>query len=230
MIRPRRKDPPRSRAATKQLRRQQLIDSTIESIAKRGFAETTLAKVADGAGLSRGIVNFHFRSKDALLVETLQYLTEDYRAAWTGALEKAGPTVADRLWAMVDIDFDPSICSRKKIAVWYAFWGEAKSRPTYLKVCDAADAEYNRVMRGLCGEIVAEGGYAGIEPELIADGLDAMLNGMWLSLLLDPRGFDREANKHICRAFLASSFPDHFSPARRGATATATSSMARSGT
>ena len=80
-MRPGRKEAPLSRAATKLLRRQQLIDSTIESIAKRGFAETTLANVADGAGLSRGIVNFHFKSKDALLVETLQYLTEDYRGA-----------------------------------------------------------------------------------------------------------------------------------------------------
>lgn len=216
-MRPGRKEAPLSRAATKLLRRQQLIDSTIESIAKRGFAETTLANVADGAGLSRGIVNFHFQSKDALLVETLQYLTEDYRAAWRRAIAKAGPRPADRLWAMIEADFDPAICNRKKIAVWYAFWGEAKSRPTYLKVCDAADAEYNDVMRGICREIVAEGGYASVEAEMVADGLDAMLNGMWLSLLLDPRGFDRAANKRICRAFLASSFPDHFSRDRRDA-------------
>ena len=40
-----------SRAATKALRRQQLIDSTIDSIAKRGFSGTTLADVADGAAL-----------------------------------------------------------------------------------------------------------------------------------------------------------------------------------
>ena len=72
-------------------------------------------------------------------------------------------------------------------------------------------------MRGICREIVEEGGYASVEPDLVADGLDAMLNGMWLSLLLDPRGFDRAANKRICRGFLASSFPDHFSRDRRDA-------------
>ena len=84
--------PARGRAATKALRRQQLIDSTIESIAKRGFSETTMADVADGAGLSRGIVNFHFKSKEMLLVETLHYLAVEYREAWTRALEKAGPS------------------------------------------------------------------------------------------------------------------------------------------
>lgn len=214
MPRVRKLAPSRSRAANKELRRQQLIDSTIESIAKRGFAETTLANVADGAGLSRGIVNFHFRSKDALLVETLRFLTEDYRDTWMRAVEKAGPDPSDRLWAMVEADFDPAICNRKKIAVWYAFWGEAKSRPTYLKVCDAADEVYGGVMRDLCCQVAELGGYRDVEPILIADGLNAMLNGMWLDLLLDPAGFDREANKRTCLALLASSFPDHFTQAR----------------
>ena len=81
----------------------------------------------------------------------------------------------------------------------------------------AADADYNEAMRGICREIVAEGDYGSVEPAPVADGLDAMLNGMWLSLLLDPKGFDRAANKRICRAFLASSFPDHFSRDRRDA-------------
>ena len=30
-----------------------------------------MADVADGAGLSRGIVNFHFESKEKLLIATL---------------------------------------------------------------------------------------------------------------------------------------------------------------
>ena len=72
-------------------------------------------------------------------------------------------------------------------------------------------------MRGICREIVAEGDYGSVEPAPVADGLDAMLNGMWLSLLLDPKGSDRAANKRICRAFLAISFPDHFSRDRRDA-------------
>lgn len=214
MPRVRKLAPSRSRPATRELRRQQLIESTIDSIAKRGFAETTLANVADGAGLSRGIVNFHFRSKDALLVETLRYLTEDYRGTWMRAVERAGPDPADRLWAMVEADFDPAICNRKKIAVWYAFWGEAKSRPTYLEVCDAADQAYTGTMRELCRQVAEAGGYDEVEPQLVADGLNAMLNGMWLNLLLDPAGFDRAANKRTCLAYLASSFPGHFTPTR----------------
>ena len=55
----------RGRKASKETRRQQLIEATIDSLAKRGYSETTMADVADGAGLSRGIVNFHFESKES---------------------------------------------------------------------------------------------------------------------------------------------------------------------
>jgi TetR/AcrR family transcriptional repressor of bet genes len=205
------KAPARGRAATKALRRQQLIDATIDSIAKRGFSETTLADVADGAGLSRGIVNFHFKSKEMLLVETLRYMAEEYREAWTRALEKAGPAPAGQLAAMVEIDFDPVVCSRKKVAVWYAFYGEAKSRPTYLDLCHAEDLEQHEVLCGLCRRVIEEGGYEGLDPELIATGFGAMSDGFWLDMLIQRRHFDRAAAKRACYAYLASVFPRHFS-------------------
>lgn len=217
MPRSRRKPPPRGREAAKAFRRQQLIASTIDCIAKRGFAETTLARVAEGAGLSRGIVNLHFQSKKQLLVETLRYLAEEYRAVWISAVEKAGPGPADKLAAMVEADFDRSVCNRKKIAVWYAFWGESKSRPTYLAVCGQSDEEYSRVMADLCAAIIDEGGYQDVDPNQIADGLNAMLNGFWLDLLLDPASFDRDGLKRTAFAYLASYFPDHFKEVRRSA-------------
>src|SRR5438045_2087540 len=96
----------------KDARRVQLIEATIGSIARRGFAETTLADVAAGAKLSHGIVNFYFRSKDELLVETLRHLSAEYEAFWTAAVERAGPDPAAKLLAMVDADFDPAITSR----------------------------------------------------------------------------------------------------------------------
>ena len=47
-----------------------LINSAIKSISKRGINETTMSNISQGAGLSQGIVNFHFKSKEILLIET----------------------------------------------------------------------------------------------------------------------------------------------------------------
>lgn len=199
----------KGRTASKEFRREQLIKSTVDSIAKRGFAETTLANVAAGANLSQGIVNFHFRSKEALLVETLRYLAQEYKTAWTEALERTGPEPADRLRALIDIDFHPRVCNRKKIAVWCAFWGEAKSRPTYLRLCEDLDREYFEVVRDLAQQMVDEGGYHNVDPDFVATAVTALVDGLWLNLLLQPKQFNHANARATCLKYLAALFPHH---------------------
>src|ERR1051325_993393 len=126
----------------KETRRVQLIEATIDSLSKRGFAEFTLAQVAQSAGLSQGIVNFYFHSKEALLVETLKFMEAEYEEFWNAAVGRAGPRAADKVPAMIAADSDPVVASRKKVTVWYAFWGEARWRPEYLKICQRLSERY----------------------------------------------------------------------------------------
>lgn len=87
---------PGGRFASRETRRQQLVDATIASVAELGLSETTLASVTRRAGLSHGTVNFHFRSKRGLLVETLRHLTGEHRARWRAALEERTGGPAER--------------------------------------------------------------------------------------------------------------------------------------
>lgn len=198
----------RGRKATKETRQQQLIEATIDSLAKRGYAATTLADVADGAGLSRGIVNFHFESKEKLLIATLQYLANEYHQNWLALLDKAGPRATDRLWALCGADFERKICTKRKIAAWCAFWGEAKSRPTYQALCGASDLQYVATFAELCSEIQSDGSYAS-DPESIARGLCAMIEGLWLRLMMGD-GLTRETALVTVRDFVATIYPRHF--------------------
>ena len=91
------------RALAKERRRQQLIDATIKCISKKGLGSTTLADVAKEAGLSQGIVNLHFNSKDNLLAETLRFLAEDYDMEFRQALEKSAPDPAAKLLALMEL-------------------------------------------------------------------------------------------------------------------------------
>ena len=201
----------KKRTASRELRKQQLIKATIKTVAKRGFADTTLAAVAKEAGLSQGIINLHFQSKDRLFAETLRYLSDEYRQAWERTLGKAGEDPVAKLHAMVNLDFSPSLCERNKLAVWFAFWGEAKSRPTYLKACTAHDALYTNVLEKISQEIIDAGNYPAAAAD-VAETLSAMTDGFWLSLLLTPQAVPREKAKALCINYLASVFPRHFEP------------------
>jgi TetR/AcrR family transcriptional repressor of bet genes len=198
-------------------RREQLILATIRSVADRGLADTTIATVAQEAGLSQGIVNLHFRSKDGLLTETLRYLADEYRSACHEAAATGEVSPVAGLLAMVELDFRRNICSRDKLAVWFAFWGERRFRPTYRRICAERDRSYDDMVRLMCARLCEEGGYPGVEPAVVADGLSALTDGLWLDLLVRPDTMSRERARRITLSYLADVFPRHFDrPAAEG--------------
>jgi TetR/AcrR family transcriptional repressor of bet genes len=199
------------RTAPKEERQQQLIQATIRSVASNGLSDTTMATVSSEAGLSQGIINLHFKSKDRLLVETLRFLSEQYRQAWEKAISRAGDSPTDKLSAMVATDFKPPVCDRNKLAVWFAYWGESKSRPTYRKICALRDMAYRAEMVRVCEQLVEEGGYENIDAGIVSAGLSAMASGLWLDMLTNPRSMSRERARQICMSYLAITFPRHFS-------------------
>ncbi|GAB5467628.1 MAG: hypothetical protein Kilf2KO_06580 [Rhodospirillales bacterium] len=198
------------RAATRQARRRQLIDATIDSISKRGFSGTTLETVTKGAKLSHGVVHFYFDSKESLYVETLGFLAREHYELWHGAMLKAGDDPVRQLTAIVASDFAQSVCSPKKLAVWYAFWGQAKYRPNYLKIHSGYDEQRFVEIARLCREIAADGGYEGLDSDRVARGLEALIDGLWLNLLLYPKTSGRTKSLDDALCFLACAFPRHF--------------------
>ncbi|MBP8927008.1 MAG: TetR family transcriptional regulator, partial [Pseudomonadales bacterium] len=73
-----------------QERKRALIDATMTSIARQGFSNLTLSRIAGHAGLTAGIVNFYFNSKEALLLETLKSVAEEFDHTVYSALDRAG--------------------------------------------------------------------------------------------------------------------------------------------
>ncbi|MEQ8207216.1 MAG: TetR family transcriptional regulator, partial [Woeseia sp.] len=110
-----------SRTEKREIRRQQLIDATLQCISQNGIGGTKLGDVAKVAGLSQGIVNLHFASKDNLLRETLNYLADDYRQQFERVLQKSAAEPASKLLALMEMDFAPTVCEPRKLAVWFAF-------------------------------------------------------------------------------------------------------------
>ena len=81
------------RLANKKSSNLKLISSTIKNLSKKGINELTMHDVSSGAGLSQGIVNFHFKSKEILLIETLKFISNEYLKSSTA--HNLGETVID---------------------------------------------------------------------------------------------------------------------------------------
>ena len=196
---------------SREARRIQLIESTIDTIAARGYARTTLTDVAKAAGLSHGLVLFHFQSKERLLQETLVYLAEEYRQNWEAALTRVGDAPAEQLNALIDADFNPLICTPQRLAAWCAFWGEAQSRPMYQALCGEKDEDYNRRLEDICQRISDLGQY-NRDPVHVARMIRVIIEGTWLELMTTAEPYSPDDALTTVRTCVALCFPDHFTP------------------
>jgi TetR/AcrR family transcriptional repressor of bet genes len=66
------------------------------------------------------------------------------------------------------------------------------------------------MVRVMCAKLCEGGDYPDVEPALVADGLSALTDGLWLDLLVRPESMSRERARRISLAYLADAFPRHF--------------------
>lgn len=52
-------------------RRAQIVQSAVEVIAEHGFARASLARIAEHAGISKGVISYHFAGKEELMEEVV---------------------------------------------------------------------------------------------------------------------------------------------------------------
>ena len=202
-----------NREARKSANRQKLIEATIDCIAELGLSDTTVGAVVRRAGLSQGIVNLHFATKEALLEETLRFLSAEWEAAWRDRSERAAPDPAAQLQTMLLSVFEPSVFNRRKLAAWHAFYADSKYQSTYRGVAGPLDRVYLETLTGLCRRLIEAGGEGGkpdLEAHLLAKGLRCMTDGLCLEWLTNPRATSRAEARRICLQALRTTFPDHF--------------------
>lgn len=78
---------PPARPPRAEWRRRQIIDAATSVMEREGFHRTSMAAVADAAGISVGLIYQYVENKDDLLQLVLLDVLEDFRAALPAAVE-----------------------------------------------------------------------------------------------------------------------------------------------
>ncbi|MCW4602874.1 TetR/AcrR family transcriptional regulator [Janibacter indicus] len=80
--------------------RQRLLEATVRCLAEHGWTAATVSVIAKEAGISRGALQHHFPTREALVVTALEYMFEERTAAveLTDATAGSG---AERVHAVV---------------------------------------------------------------------------------------------------------------------------------
>jgi len=200
--------PPYSPVSHSSGRRQSLIEATISTIAECGLSGLTLSKVAGRAGMTAGSVNFHFQSKEALLLETLTSVSEEFARRVDQAVADAGDDPADQLQALVSACFDPSLTAPGKIAVWYAFLSESQAREEYNRICGHRDEAFGTTVRMLCRRILEQAPQrCSRNADALARALVGLIDQLWQDMLFSETASERRSARTTCDSYLSSIFP-----------------------
>ena len=185
-----------------------LIQAAALAISRFGLSALTSARIATAAGHTAASINFHFGSKEALLLATLREVSDEFAGGMAQVLARSGDDALEGLLGIIDASLSAPLSESHKVAVWYAFLGESNARADYQRICGARDQSYSQMMAALCARVItAHGASRWPDAEAVSVGLIGLIDQLWQSILFEGDAFDREAGKRQCRAYLCSVFP-----------------------
>lgn len=146
---------PAPRTRPPDVRRQQLLDAAERVLLDRGLANTTIAEVAEAAGVAKGTVYLYFESKNDLLAALRSRYVEQY----TAALAVGSGSARDRIRALAVGFFDFAASHRDLHHVLFHEAGFSE---------EDAFSSLRAQLRGLIARGVADGELTRTDPDLAA--------------------------------------------------------------
>lgn len=103
-------------------RRRQIVETAIQTIATQGFSQASLAEIARKAGISKGVISYHFAGKEELVEEILRSLL---RQPAEFIKERVGQheTALDQLRAYIEANFEFMELHRDNYVALVDLWG-----------------------------------------------------------------------------------------------------------
>ena len=178
-------------------RRRQIVQTAIETIATQGFSQASLAEIARKAGISKGVISYHFAGKKELIREILASLIrepsefiKDRVSRSEGALEK--------LIAYVQANFEFMKRNRDGYVALVDLWGQRGLDKDF----DRFNAEAYEPSRRYLGKILEAGQASGeiraVPMPVTASIIQAAIDGVMLQWVFDPEAIDLdEASSEI---------------------------------
>ncbi len=161
-----------ARPSNTEERRQQIVEGLLRVMAERGYERASVNEIAKAAGLSPGLVHYHFEGKQEILLTLVEQLAARGRARVQARLSRVKDSPRAQVDGFIDAflatgaDADPSA-----VAGWVTISAEAIRQPevraAYEKVVRADLEHLEALVAGVTGRrrarAVATGLFASIQ-------------------------------------------------------------------
>lgn len=181
-----------------EIRKPQLVKATMAVIDRVGLHAASIALISKEAGVSTGIINHYFGGKHGLLEETMREILRQHSATIMDSLARL-PKEAyqQRIIAIVDGNFVGYQAENQVTKTWLAFWSYSMHEPQLKRLQRVNE---KRLLSHLKIELKALLG--GDQAEVVAHGIAALIDGIWLRGTLNPQGIDADKARFIINDYL----------------------------
>ncbi|WP_454746951.1 TetR family transcriptional regulator C-terminal domain-containing protein [Ciceribacter selenitireducens] len=185
-------------------RRRTLIEATLACLAREGHAGLSIRKISQEAGISVGLINHHYASKDELVGHAYETLSLGLLANIRDKVEAAGADPRARLSAYFRASLSAPVLERSTLRTWVVFWGMIDHSTIMTEVHDRTYAEYRHLLETLLAAVWEASGRPMPDLRLAAIGLVAIHDGLWLEWCLNPQTFSSEEAIGLCEQWTDS--------------------------
>ncbi|MBG0564118.1 TetR/AcrR family transcriptional regulator [Actinoplanes aureus] len=179
-----------ARTADHEARRRQVAAAVEQLVATEGFGAVTVARTATAAGISVGLVQHYFPTKDDMLLNAFTHVRgriEERVLADADRADKAGARIEDILLGVLVELLPLDERRRRECRVELAFTGRAVDNPRLADALGRSNAQVRgRLAQAVhngkeCGEVLPD-----VDEAAAAARLLAMLDGLKLHAYSDP--------------------------------------------
>ncbi|MFD5077175.1 TetR/AcrR family transcriptional regulator [Streptomyces sp. NPDC058371] len=184
--------------------REDVLAAAMDMIAERGLEKLTMAALGREVGMSSGHLLYYFRSKDELLLRTLEW-SEGRLGAERGRLLAGRGSARSRLDAYVDL-YVPDGHRDPHWTLWLEVWNRSQNADDDARERQVAiESAWHRDLVALLAEGVSRGEFRALDPDRFAARLRALLDGFSIHVAIGLRGTDRGQILSHVREFLDES-------------------------
>jgi AcrR family transcriptional regulator len=170
--------------------RERILRAAMDAIAERGLAHLRMEDVGNRVGMSPGHILYYYRSKQALLLETLRWSDDLLHERGAEELPYL-PTAEERLRWFIDI-YLPTGPGQPEWLLWLQVWALGGEDPDVAAVTDRLNARWEAELAGLIRFGVGRGEFQASAAPSFAGEYLAILDGLSLHVLHDTPALDRE--------------------------------------
>ncbi len=172
-----------------EVRRRQIVDTAIRTIATRGFANTTLNDIAEEAGVSTGVITYHFRNKDDLIEQSIRKLFEAPNEYVIGRVDQE-KRYRDKLRTYIASTIRFNVEHRDHcVALLYSF-SSISSQEHRQEVIAKHHVKIRRFLETILREGQSAGEFGRFDATLLAQIISGAIEGLLTQWVLDPESTD----------------------------------------